>query len=45
MQGSWDHGAGRDGAEVVLYIFIEKSTLDILANDLMWEFFQRHPMK
>ena len=25
--------------------FIGKSTLDISANDLMWEFFQRHPMK
>jgi len=25
--------------------FIGKSTLDISANDLMWEFFQKHPMK
>ena len=22
-----------------------KSTKDISANDLMWEFFQKHPMK
>jgi polyhydroxybutyrate depolymerase len=25
--------------------FIGKSTLDISANDLIWEFFQKHPMK
>ncbi|MFO1022283.1 MAG: dienelactone hydrolase family protein [Planctomycetales bacterium] len=25
--------------------FIGKSTLDISANDLMWEFFQKHPLK
>ena len=25
--------------------FIGKSTLDISANDLMWEFFKKHPMK
>jgi polyhydroxybutyrate depolymerase len=25
--------------------FIGKSTKDISANDLIWEFFQRHPMK
>jgi len=25
--------------------FIGKSTKDILANDLMWEFFKKHPMK
>lgn len=25
--------------------FLGKSTLDISANDLMWEFFQKHPMK
>lgn len=25
--------------------FLGKSTLDISANDLMWEFFMRHPMK
>ena len=25
--------------------FIGKSTLAISANDLMWEFFQRHPMR
>jgi len=27
------------------FSFIGKSTLDISANDLMWEFFQKHPMK
>jgi len=25
--------------------FIGKSTHDISANDLMWEFFEKHPMK
>lgn len=25
--------------------FLGKSTKDISANDLMWEFFQKHPMK
>ena len=25
--------------------FLGKSTRDISANDLMWEFFQKHPMK
>lgn len=25
--------------------FIGKSTVDVSANDLMWEFFQKHPMK
>jgi polyhydroxybutyrate depolymerase len=25
--------------------FLGKSTMDISANDLMWEFFQKHPMK
>ena len=25
--------------------FLGKSTQNISANDLMWEFFQRHPMK
>jgi polyhydroxybutyrate depolymerase len=25
--------------------FLGKSSLDISANDLIWEFFQRHPMK
>ena len=25
--------------------FLGESTLDISANDLMWEFFQKHPMK
>ena len=25
--------------------FLGKSTHNISANDLMWEFFQRHPMK
>jgi len=25
--------------------FIGKSTIDISANDLMWDFFQKHPMK
>jgi polyhydroxybutyrate depolymerase len=25
--------------------FLGKSTMDISANDLIWEFFERHPMK
>ena len=25
--------------------FISESTLGLSANDLMWEFFQKHPMK
>ena len=55
------HGAGRDGAEVVLVVIeggghtwpgreqrlrtLGRSTRDISANDMMWEFFQRHPME
>ncbi len=55
------YGAGKDGAEVVLYVINGgghtwpgrdpevrlngKSTKNISANDLMWEFFKRHPMK
>lgn len=56
-----DHGRGKGGAEVVLYVihqgghtwpgmtgapvFLGQSTRNISANDIMWEFFQRHPMK
>jgi polyhydroxybutyrate depolymerase len=25
--------------------FLGKSTLDISANDLIWQFFQKHPMR
>ena len=54
------HGAGRDGAEVVLVVIeggghtwpgreprlrtLGRSTRDLSANDMMWEFFERHPM-
>lgn len=60
-----DYGAGRDGAEVILYTikggghtwpgvkppaeplserFLGATTYDISANELMWEFFHKHPM-
>jgi polyhydroxybutyrate depolymerase len=54
------HGAGRDGAEVVLVVVeggghtwpgreprmrsLGASTREVSANDMMWDFFQRHPM-
>ena len=33
------HGGGSNGVR-----FLGKSTQNISANDLMWEFFQKHPM-
>jgi polyhydroxybutyrate depolymerase len=40
------HGGGHawPGRDVNLP-FLGKSTKNISANDLMWEFFKRHPMK
>lgn len=57
-----EYGAGKNGAEVVLYLieggghtwpgrhplveieFLGPTTGDISANDLMWSFFEKHPL-
>ena len=41
------HGGGHTwpGRDPVVQSLLGKSTKSISANDLMWEFFKRHPMK
>jgi polyhydroxybutyrate depolymerase len=41
VEGGGHTWPGRDPP----YRFLGKSTKDISANDLIWEFFQKHPMK